>query len=61
MARLCQSLVMGKYASISDPGNNYVLQTQANGWDLLVNLQKTDDEILFTKWNKIAASCYNEM
>ncbi|KAG9511154.1 SHC-transforming protein 2, partial [Fragariocoptes setiger] len=45
-ARLCQSLVLGRYAHSKDPQNSYVLTTARNGWSALKSLSSISDEEL---------------
>ncbi|KAJ8924242.1 hypothetical protein NQ315_007034 [Exocentrus adspersus] len=55
-ARLCQSLVMGAYSSLKDPGNSYVLTTAANGWLLLEEMWKVPEAELLQRWKTIATT-----
>ncbi|XP_067001179.1 hydroxylysine kinase [Anabrus simplex] len=58
-ARLCQSLVLGAYSYLQDPGNQYILSTAANGWSLLQNLWHTSDEEVCKRWEAVMASYTN--
>lgn len=53
-ARLCQSLVLGVYSHTQDPGNEYLLSTQAAGWALLAQLWAEPDEQLTELWKTTA-------
>lgn len=53
-ARLCQSLVLGVYSHTLDPGNDYLLSTQAAGWALLAQLWGEPDEQLKELWKQTA-------
>nr|CAD7424511.1 unnamed protein product [Timema monikensis] len=44
--RLCQSLVMGEYSHLQDPGNDYLLTTAKTGWGLLQTLWGTEQDEL---------------
>ena len=58
MGRYAQSLVMGHYTYLQDPGNDYVLITAKNGWPQLKRLWETPKEELYNEWRKIIRS-YN--
>lgn len=49
-ARLCQSLVLGCYSYTLDPENDYVLESQANGWKMLKLIWETPNEELDELW-----------
>ncbi|CAG2055618.1 unnamed protein product [Timema podura] len=49
-ARLCQSLVMGEYSYLQDPGNDYLLTTAKTGWGLLQTLWGTGQDELEQRW-----------
>lgn len=49
-ARLCQSLVIGCYTHTLDPENDYVLESQANGWKMLKLIWETPNEELDELW-----------
>lgn len=51
-ARLAQSLTLGAYSYLSQPGNEYILTTQAKGWAVLKRLheQRANREALLEKW-----------
>lgn len=51
-ARLCQSLVLGAYSHAQDPGNEYVLSTQARGWELLEKLWREPEEKVLELWQQ---------
>ena len=57
--RYCQSLVMGAYCYMQDPGNEYLLVTAANGWPQLQRLWETPEEELYAGWRK-AMESYNK-
>ncbi|XP_050301215.1 hydroxylysine kinase [Anthonomus grandis grandis] len=59
MARLCQSLVLGAYGSLTDPNNEYLLTTSKKGWDILDKLRNIDnDDILVNCWLDAAKKYY---
>ncbi|XP_054277230.1 hydroxylysine kinase-like [Macrosteles quadrilineatus] len=49
-ARLCQSLVLGLYTHSLYPSNDYVLTTQAGGWQLLTQIWTMDRAALENQW-----------
>lgn len=49
-ARLCQSLVLGAYSHTMDPNNEYLLNSQANGWKMLDKLWPTSAKELDELW-----------
>lgn len=49
-ARLCQSLVMGAYSHAQDPGNAYLLSTQAAGWLVLEKLWSEPELLVRELW-----------
>lgn len=49
-ARLCQSLVLGAYSHAQDPGNEYLLVTQAAGWVLLEKLWSEPELLVRELW-----------
>lgn len=51
-ARLCQSLVMGAYSYLQDPGNEYLLTTSQKGWDVLQLIWNTPKTDLMSKWKE---------
>nr|CAD7454634.1 unnamed protein product [Timema tahoe] len=54
--RLCQSLVMGEYSHLQDPGNDYLLTTAKTGWGLLQTLWGTGQDELEQRWRTIMAT-----
>ncbi|XP_046752306.1 hydroxylysine kinase [Diprion similis] len=48
--RLCQSLVLGAYSHLNDPGNEYLLYTQKSGWSLLEELWELSNDALMQLW-----------
>lgn len=54
-ARLCQSLVMGLHTYRQNPGNEYVLETQENGWRGLRRLWSISGEELQATWDRVLA------
>ncbi|XP_046628593.1 hydroxylysine kinase [Neodiprion virginianus] len=48
--RLCQSLVLGAYSYMNDPGNEYLLSTQKRGWSLLEELWELSNDALLKLW-----------
>ncbi|XP_064489314.1 hydroxylysine kinase-like [Ornithodoros turicata] len=50
-SRLCQSLVLGRYAKLLNPDNDYVLYSQRRGWKVLRKLWKTPISELVSTWN----------
>ncbi|RZC37182.1 hydroxylysine kinase [Asbolus verrucosus] len=48
--RLCQSLVIGAYSILQDPGNSYILTTAKAGWNLLEDLWAQPEEELLKHW-----------
>ena len=57
--RLCQSLTMGEYTYMQDPGNEYVLTTAANGWKTLRCIWGIQKEQLYKRWMDII-KMYND-
>jgi len=51
-ARLCQSLVLGAYSYLQDPGNDYLLSTAAKGWNVLDIIWNTPQTELMRRWKK---------
>ncbi|XP_011138439.1 hydroxylysine kinase [Harpegnathos saltator] len=49
-ARMCQSLVMGAYAHLHDPQNQYLLSTQKTGWTLLKRLWPMHQNDVMQAW-----------
>jgi hydroxylysine kinase len=54
--RFIQSLVMGAYTYLMDPGNDYVLTTAARGWSILRQLWETPSEQLYANWRQVMQS-----
>nr|CAD7605349.1 unnamed protein product [Timema genevievae] len=54
--RLCQSLVMGEYSYLQDPGNDYLLTTAKTGWGLLQTLWGTGQDELEKRWRTVMAT-----
>jgi len=52
-ARYAQSLVMGAYSYQQDPGNEYLLITTKNGWNLLEKFWKVPIDTLYRDWDEI--------
>lgn len=55
-SRLAQSLVLGRYTYLQDPGNEYLLTTEKTGWNFLHLLKSTPQEKLYTRWREIIHS-----
>ncbi|XP_023711328.1 hydroxylysine kinase isoform X3 [Cryptotermes secundus] len=55
-ARLCQSLVLGAYSYLQDPGNEYLLTTSQKGWDVLQLIWNTPNNDLMSKWKETVTS-----
>ncbi|CAH1796024.1 unnamed protein product [Owenia fusiformis] len=55
-SRFAQSLVMGAYSYSLDPGNEYLLVTQENGWKKLKILWPVSQDALYTRWKNIIDS-----
>ncbi|XP_017855197.1 hydroxylysine kinase isoform X2 [Drosophila busckii] len=53
-ARLAQSLIMGAYTHSLHPGNDYVLVTQAKGWQMLEELWRNNFETIDELWSSTA-------
>lgn len=51
-ARLCQSLVMGAYSYLQDPGNEYLLSTSQKGWNILDIIWNTPQSELMRRWKE---------
>ncbi|XP_069688516.1 hydroxylysine kinase isoform X2 [Periplaneta americana] len=54
--RLCQSLVMGAYSYMQDPGNEYILSSSHKGWKVLEQLWNTPQNIVIDRWKRIITS-----
>uniref|UniRef100_A0A2M4CLV5 Hydroxylysine kinase n=1 Tax=Anopheles darlingi TaxID=43151 RepID=A0A2M4CLV5_ANODA len=53
-ARFCQSLVLGLYTATVDSSNQYILSTQARGWNMLEALWKESDKDIQERWATVA-------
>ncbi len=51
--RFAQSLIMGAYTYLMDPGNEYVLTTAARGWPILRELWDLPAEQLYANWKQV--------
>ena len=51
--RYAQSLVLGAYSYTLDPGNEYLLVTEKNGWPQLKRLWDTPKLDLYRHWRDI--------
>lgn len=60
-ARLCQSLVMGAYSYLQDPGNEYLLTTTQKGWDVLQLIWNTPKNVLMSKWKETVTSYQEQL
>lgn len=49
-ARFAQSLVLGAYSYLQDPGNEYLLLTAVQGWKVLDSFWYTPKEQLLDQW-----------
>ncbi|KAG0724731.1 Hydroxylysine kinase [Chionoecetes opilio] len=49
-ARFAQSLVLGAYSYVQDPGNQYLLVTATRGWAVLDTFWDTPKEQLISQW-----------
>ncbi|KAG0724729.1 Hydroxylysine kinase [Chionoecetes opilio] len=49
-ARFAQSLVLGAYSYVQDPGNQYLLVTATRGWAVLDTFWHTPKEQLISQW-----------
>ncbi|KAJ9595928.1 hypothetical protein L9F63_012901, partial [Diploptera punctata] len=58
-ARMCQSLVMGAYSYLQEPGNTYLLSTAEKGWTVLNLLWEANEGELIDKWKKVISSYSN--
>ena len=52
-ARFIQSLVIGEYSHLLDPGNVYLLTTAENGWKQVQLLWNTPKDKLYKSWKSI--------
>jgi hydroxylysine kinase len=55
-SRYAQSLTMGAYSYSQDPGNEYLLCTAKNGWNILTEFWNMPPKELYREWNKIISS-----
>lgn len=54
MTRLCQSLVLGAFASSHDPDNKYLLSTAQRGWKLLYELASMSEQSVLASWKELS-------
>ena len=52
-SRFAQSLTLGAYTYLMDPGNEYVLTTAASGWKLLQQFWSITAEELYSGWKNV--------
>ncbi len=55
-ARYAQSLVLGSYTYLTDPGNEYVLITAKEGWRVLRSFWTCDKDDLYVRWKSILSA-----
>lgn len=56
LGRYCQSLVLGAYSYLQDPGNEYLLCSADKGWKQLVELWNIPKHELYANWQKVTDS-----
>ncbi|XP_050691555.1 hydroxylysine kinase-like [Eriocheir sinensis] len=54
--RFAQSLVMGAYSYMQDPGNEYLQITAVRGWEVLGSLWQTPKDQLLAQWKSTLKS-----
>lgn len=55
-ARFAQSLVLGAYSYMQDPGNEYLLTSAARGWEVLDSFWQTPEDQLLAQWKSTLKS-----